>query len=169
MTIPAIRIAAVVLLAAAGAAVPGRAGATPAARRCATATGGSAGVLGHITDVRVGRHPTFDRLVVEFRGHRLPHYSVDPQPSSDFRLDPSNRRVSLRGSAGIRLVFSHSTGVGTYSGPIDFRTGFPELREARRLGDFEAVTSWGLGLAHSDCGTVSTLRDPRRLVLDVAH
>jgi hypothetical protein len=164
-----LRIAWVAGLVAASVTVPVAAEATPAAGGCATVSGGSNAVLGHITDVRVGRHRHFDRFVVEFGGHRMPHYSVDPQPSSNFRLDPSNRQVQLRGTAGIRVVFSHSTGVGSYHGPADFRTGFPELREARRLGDFEAVTTWGLGLGQRDCGKVFTLRQPRRLVIDVAH
>jgi hypothetical protein len=165
-----LRVAVVAALAtAAAASVSGSADAAPAARWCATVSGGSHSAHGHITDVRVGQHRHFDRFVVEFRGHRVPHYMVDPQSSATFRLDPSDRRVRLRGTAGIKLVFSHATGVGTYHGPVDFRTGFPELREARRLGDFEAVTTWGLGLAQHDCGTVFTLRHPRRLVIDVAH
>ncbi|HKC26591.1 MAG TPA: hypothetical protein VKB75_01145 [Jatrophihabitans sp.] len=136
---------------------------------CGSVSGGSTTVHSHITDVRTARHPTYDRFVVEFSTARLPHYQVTPKSSAVFTLDPSGRRVQLLGRAGILVVLHTATGVGTYHGAADFRTGFPQLREARRLGDFEGYVSWGLGLAHQSCKRVSTLTNPTRLVLDVPH
>jgi hypothetical protein len=118
--------------------------------------------------VRVGTHPHFDRFVVEFRGKRIPHYTLSAKGNTTFHLDPSDKRVHLLGTAALKLVFSHATGVGSYNGPDDFRTGFPQLREARRIGDFEAVSTWGLGLRKPVCAMVSTLHSPSRLVIDVA-
>jgi hypothetical protein len=144
------------------------AGALPA-YACGTASGGSTTVHSHVTDVRVARHATFDRFVVEFSTARLPHYKLTPKSSAVFTLDPSGRQVQLLGNAGILVVLHSATGVGTYHGPGDFRTGFPQLREARRLGDFEGYVSWGLGLAHQSCKRVFTLANPARLVVDVPH
>jgi hypothetical protein len=62
-----------------------------------------------------------------------------------------------------------ATGRGTYFGAADFRTGFPQLREARLLGDFEGYVTWGLGLAHPSCKRVFKLTGPTRLVIDVPH
>jgi hypothetical protein len=161
--------AAVVALALSVVAVPTGAGAAPIALRCAAQSGGAQHPLGHITDVRVGTHRHFDRFVVEFRGSRIPHYTLTAKGNTTFHLDPSDRRVHLRGSVALKLVFSHATGVDSYNGPSDFRTGFPELKEARLIGDFEAVTTAGLGLGHPVCALVSTLHSPSRLVIDVRH
>jgi hypothetical protein len=145
------------------------AGASPVVLHCAARSGGATKANGHITDVRIGTHPHFDRFVVEFRGPRIPAYTLTAKNNTTFHLDPSDRKVHLRGNAALKLVFSHATGAGSYNGPIDFRTGFAVLREARQLGDFEAVTSWGLGLRTATCGQVSKLHGPSRLVIDVAH
>lgn len=137
--------------------------------RCGTLSGGSSTVHSQITDVRVGQHASFDRFVIEFSTHRVPHYQITPKSNTTFALDPSGRSVTLLGSAGQRVVLHTATGVGTYHGSADFRTGFPQLVEARRLGDFEGYVTWGLGLTHQSCRRVFTLTNPTRLVIDVPH
>jgi hypothetical protein len=149
-------------------AAPGTA-TSPRTAACPAAHGGSAGFIGRITDVRVGRHATFDRFVVQFAGSRVPQFEVSHQASSRFVLDPSGRVVTLRGAAGVRVHFDHATGAGSYSGPRDFTPNFPQLREARQIGDFEAVTTWGLGVRRSVCMKVQTLTAPVRIVVDVPH
>lgn len=151
-----------------------RAGATTSASAaalppftCGSTSGGSTATLGHLRAVRVGHHTGYDRFVIEFTGTVLPHYALTPKSSAVFYLDPSGRPVVLRGTAGILVVLSHSTGAGTFTGATDLVTAFPQLREARRLGDFEAVTSWGIGLAHQSCKRVFALAGPTRLVIDV--
>jgi hypothetical protein len=146
------------------------AGAAPArpAFPCGTVSGGVAHSRPvHVADVRLGRHARFDRFVVEFTSRTVPRFSVIAKSSAVFRLDPSNRKVTLLGTAGIKLVMRDATGLGSYSGPLDFRPGFPQLREARRIGDVEGVTTWGLGLRHQTCTRVTTLLNPARLVIDV--
>lgn len=144
------------------------AGALPA-YSCGTVSGGSAGHYGHVTSVRVGKHATYDRFVVQFSKPGIPAYTVTPKSSARFWLDGSGRPVTLRGAAGIKLVLHPASGQGTFSGPTDIRTGFLQLREARQLGDFEGYVSWGLGLAHQSCKRVFTLTNPSRLVIDVPH
>ena len=136
---------------------------------CGTVSGGSTTVHSHITDVRVGQHTNFDRFVVEFSTLRVPRYRITPKSSATFTLDPSGRSVTLLGNAGLKVVMHTATGVGTYRGPGDFRTGFPQLLEARRLGDFEGYVTWGLGLDHQSCKRVFKLTNPTRLVIDVPH
>lgn len=149
------------------AAAPSRPSAALPPFTCGSTSGGSTATLGHLRSVRVGHHTGYDRFVVEFTGTVLPHYALTPKSSAVFYLDPGGQRVTLRGTAGILVVLSHSTGAGTFSGSTDLVTGFPQLREARRLGDFEAVTSWGIGLAHQSCKRVFALTSPTRLVIDV--
>jgi hypothetical protein len=136
---------------------------------CGTMSGGSGTVHSHITDVSVGRHASFDRFVVEFSTVRAPRWRITPKSSAQFTRDPSNIPVTLLGNAGLKVVMHTATGVGTYRGPADFRTGFPELLEARRIGDFEGYVTWAIGLDHSACKRVFTLTNPTRLVIDVPH
>jgi hypothetical protein len=136
---------------------------------CGSVTGGSSTVHSHVTDVRVGAHATYDRFVIQFSTARVPRYQITPKSSATFYLDPSDRRVQLLGTAGIKVVVHTATGAGSYFGPTDYRTGFVQLREARRIGDFEGYVSWGLGLAHQSCKRVFTLAGPTRLVIDVPH
>jgi hypothetical protein len=46
---------------------------------------------------------------------------------------------------------SGETPVEVYTGPERFEPGFPTLREAAMLGDFEGQVSWGLGLSDKVC------------------
>ncbi|MGN6609482.1 MAG: AMIN-like domain-containing (lipo)protein [Jatrophihabitans sp.] len=135
--------------------------------RCGVVTGGSPGRFAAVTDVRVGHHARFDRFVVQFRGRVVPGYRLEPQRDTTFHLDPSDRVVRLLGTAGLRLVLSPASGQGTFHGRLDQVARFPELREARRLGDFEHVTSWALGLRRPTCVRVFTLSAPTRLVVDL--
>jgi hypothetical protein len=163
-----VRIAAMSLLVATTfIALPAGRAAGLAAFTCGTVSGGSSTTYGHITAVRVGHGIGFDRFVVQFSSPRVPHFTLTPKSSAVFWLDPSNRRVTLLGSAGLKLVLHPASGVGTYAGPSDLRPAFPQLREARRIGDFEGYASWGLGLHHQACKRVFALSAPTRLVIDV--
>lgn len=134
---------------------------------CGTQTGGSSTTYGHVTSVRVGHGVGFDRFVVQFSSSRVPGYRIVPKSSATFWLDPSGRPVTLRGHAGLLVVMHPASGYGTYFGPNDILTSFRQLREARRIGDFEGYYSWGLGLTRASCKRVFTLTAPARLVIDV--
>ena len=60
-------------------------------------------------------------------------------------------------------------GTSTYTGPTEFSPGFPQLVELDESGDFEATSSWMIGLSEAGCVRVSTLSGPDRLVIDVEH
>jgi hypothetical protein len=121
----------------------------------------------NVADVRMGRHDNFDRIVFEFAGP-LSAFKVERQANSTFTQDPSGRRVTLDGSAGVRVVLTTASSM-TYTGPRDFKPEFPAIREARLVGDFESVTTWGIGLSRPSCLRVFTLASPNRLVIDVQH
>ena len=75
--------------------------------------------------------------------------------------------MTLAGNAGI-LVTMHGADAHTaYSGPIDFKTGYPVLVEARQVQDFEGTVQWGLGLSKAACYRTFTLSNPMRLVIDI--
>ena len=136
---------------------------------CHSREGGTKGVSGHVTDIRMARHATYDRFVMQFRENRVPPFEVHRQRTSTFVMDASGRVVHLLGHAGIGVRVEPATGFGSYHGPRTFVPRFPQLREAREIGDFEAVYQWGLGVHRNACIRVFTLQSPARLVIDTHH
>lgn len=115
-----------------------------------------------ITAVRVGHHLTYDRLVIDFRGP-IPGYDI--RYVSVVRADPSDKVVSLLGRAKVRIVLRPTS--TTFHAPQGTLTPrYPEIRQVKGAGDFEAVTSYGVGLASRQVFRVFTLRSPNRLVID---
>lgn len=138
----------------------------------ASAAAQSSSAVG-LTNIRVGRHVTYDRVVLDFRG---------PLPSS-FRAtwvsgliaDPSGKRVPLRGNKFVSVVMQNAstfdiTGQPTYTGQRKFNT--PQLRNVEAVaitGDFERVLSIGIGTRHRTWVHVFTLTAPNRLVIDIGR
>jgi hypothetical protein len=125
-----------------------------------------------LTFVRVAHQPGFDRIVFEFAPQadgtaHIPAYTVSRQASAQFVKDPSGQPVTMRGSAGLRIVFHGATGATSYTGSRDQTPNLPVVQEVEQLGDFEAVLSWGAGLSRASCLRVLELSGPTRLVIDV--
>jgi hypothetical protein len=126
--------------------------------------GGSA--RSNVVAIRVGSTAGYDRFVVEFAGD-VPGFKVVQGSGPNVTEDASGRTVTLRGASSLRVVLNPSSAYGSYSGPSDFTPAYPVLREARQIGDFEAVNTWGLGLSKPACFRTFTLTSPSRLVVDV--
>jgi len=134
---------------------------------CIDRSGGVAGAAGTISAIRIAHHDGYDRLVIGFAtSNTMPQYQLTQRATSDFVRDASGQPVTLQGSAGIRAVLWNTdiaTGV-----PADSTPGLPAIREVTQIGDFERVTSYGVGLATPACFRVLELSGPTRLVIDVA-
>jgi hypothetical protein len=122
-----------------------------------------------LVDVRAGRHPGFDRVVFEFQG-AVPEHHV--RYVDQLVEDGSGTPVSVAGSADLEVVFQGANAHeedGTPSvSPRRFSPGLTAVKEVARIGDFEAVVSYGIGLDRRRPLTVSTLSGPSRLVIDVS-
>jgi len=117
-----------------------------------------------ITDIRVGMHPTYDRLVVEFTGG-LPAYKIVPQDPSTFVGPASGAPIKVAGKAGYHLYIYNMDIPPTYKlGNI--LTAYPELKQVVVMAVFEGQADIAIGLDHSVCPVVSTLSAPARLVID---
>ncbi|MEO6578811.1 MAG: hypothetical protein ABIO99_07940, partial [Candidatus Limnocylindria bacterium] len=59
----------------------------------------------------------------------------------------------------------------SYDGSTEFRPGLPSLVHLIEGGDFEAQSTWYLGLTSEACVRVLQLTDdgPPRLVIDIQH
>lgn len=132
---------------------------------------------GEITNVRVGRHACFDRLVVDVRGD-VEGYRVSYV--NTVATDGAGTAVALRGGADLEIVVRSpaydSAGRPTYS-PAN-RTelasvrGWDTFRQVSWAGSYEGQTTLGLGVRARLPFRVFTLDGPgngSRLVIDVAH
>ena len=78
------------------------------------------------------------------------------QSTPPFTLDPSGLPVAVDGAAWATIVLRGGTGLDenfeqTYTGPDRWTTLEAPLVEVVRLGDFEAVSSWAVGLSGPCC------------------
>jgi hypothetical protein len=129
-------------------------------------TGPGSGSAGSLTAIRAGTHPGYDRVVFEFSGG-VPGYHAGYV--AEVRADASGKVVPLAGQAFLHLVFHPSTAHQTYHGPAVLRPGLPTLLQVSAAGDFEGYLSFGLGLSQRVGFTISTLSDPSRVIVDIAH
>jgi hypothetical protein len=127
-----------------------------------------------IIDVRVGTHADYDRVVFEF-ADGLPEITLD-RASPPFTHDPSGMPLEVTGSSFLRLTMRGGTkqtldNTSSYDGPTDFDPGFPTLVDLVEGGDFEAQSTWFLGLTAEACVRVIQLTNEgaQRLVIDVEH
>jgi hypothetical protein len=148
---------------------------------CAPQTGGQDGVYMNLTDVRVGAHDGFDRVVFEFEepdpnpagNGGIPHFQIKTA-KPPFTEDPSDLPIDVEGDAFARIVFQGASGYdfdgnATYDGPRRLTPGFGTLAQVVEGGDFEATMTWILGLSRPTCWRITELHSPERLVIDFHH
>lgn len=136
---------------------------------------GGSGDTAFLTDVRVGAHDGFDRIVLELDGEEPPSYRValvDPP----ILEDGSGREIDVAGEAFLELRLEPASRVDLaeeepdviYEGPdrVDGDVA-ATVTEVVLAGDFEANLAWVAGLTSEQPFAVTMLEDPLRLVVDV--
>jgi hypothetical protein len=127
-----------------------------------------------LTDVRAGGHRGYDRVVFEFR-NGVPGYDVQ-YVEPPVRADGSGDEVAVAGDA-VLLVrmepaldadLSQESAPPTYTGPTRFSPDTAAIVELVRIGGFEAVLTWAIGVDGKPPFRVTRLQDPARLVIDVS-
>lgn len=126
----------------------------------------------NIVDVRVGTHDGYDRVVFEFTDG-TPEMSLE-RASPPFAQDGSGFPIDVEGESFLRLTMRGGTqqmedGSSSYDGSRDFDPGFPVLVDLVEGGDFEAQSTWYLGLSEEACVSLTLLEDQPRLVIDIEH
>lgn len=137
----------------------------PAGFGLASVTGGSVSGA-DVTAVRVGTHAGYDRFTIEFSGG-VPNYSVTPQTSATFTRSPKGDQVTLTGTSGVLIIVHSVTNWTSYSGPTAFQPGYPYLRQALQVENFEGYQQWALGVQGTVYVRVAVMGSPDRLVVDV--
>lgn len=153
------------------AALAAPAAAAPAFSRSPQAIPRAGGGLAQLVGLRASHHPGYDRVVFTFRGARP---AVDVRRVARVVADGSGLPVRVRGRAFLSVVFQRASRYPGNDPRRGRRVGdalvplLPVVREVRNAGDFEAVLSWGVGLARPAPFRVMALARPPRVVLDVA-
>jgi hypothetical protein len=135
-----------------------------------------------VVNVRTGRHPCFDRLVIDVNGD-VGGYTVAYVPA--VVADGSGATIPTRGGAALQITVNDpaygDNGSGPHYGPtyrpadpleLSDVTGWSTFRQVVLAGSFEGYTSLGLGVRARLPFRVLTLDGPgtsSRLVVDVAH
>ncbi|MGH2467056.1 MAG: AMIN-like domain-containing (lipo)protein [Candidatus Limnocylindrales bacterium] len=120
-----------------------------------------------VSDVRVGTHPGYDRIVFDVADPIFwPNVTVVPA-EPPFTMDASGQTVEVSGTTYLRITLDHAAGPNLTARTYDQRPGYPILTELRNTGDYEGVQTWIAGLAGPACVRVSTLSSPNRVVVDL--
>jgi hypothetical protein len=75
--------------------------------------------------------------------------------------------VTLEGTGGVLIVVHSVTNWRSYPGPASFHPGYPYLREALQVENYEGHQQWALGVLGAACLRVAIFNSPSRLVVDV--
>lgn len=131
----------------------------------------SAGAQLEVTNVRVGRHADFDRVVLDLAGEGTPGWFADL--NADPRQAGSGFPVEYEGSTSIDLqvtglampepVDGEYRDIGTVPGAGGVVT------EVVSGGWFEGQTQFVIGLSGEHPYSIQVIEDPTRLVVDILH
>lgn len=134
----------------------------------ATGSVATATTVPTLVGVRAAHHPGYDRIVFDFAGGLPSTRSV--RYVRQLIADPSGLPIPIAGRAILQVTMSQTNAhnsAGQSTAPTTVAFAAPNVMTAVRSGDFEAITTYGIGLAKEETFTVSTLANPDRLVIDV--
>lgn len=134
----------------------------------ATSSSATAAPVPTLVGIRAAHHPTYDRVVFDFTGGLPSTRSV--RYVSQLIQDPSGLPLPIAGRAILAVTMSPTNAhndAGQVTAPGKIAFALPNVMTVVRSGDFEAVTSYGIGLARKESFRVFPLRSPDRLVIDI--
>ncbi len=122
-----------------------------------------------LRDVRTGDQQTFDRVVFEIEGPKLPEYDVK------YVTRPlhcgSGLPAKVDGAAFLQVRLSparaHTEAGAPTVATLQRKVRLPVIREIREICDFEGEVTWIVGLAVRKEYRVHELEEPARLVIDI--
>jgi hypothetical protein len=132
----------------------------------------SSDALVSVTDIRIGRHDGFDRVVFEADGTGAPGWDVRYVDTA--QSQGSGDDIEVDGGAVLQVTINGvgipaDTGVEEYSGPDRLTAGDAEVvTEVVWDSTFEGTSVAFVGVAEEAPFRVYLLEDPARVVLEVA-
>lgn len=120
-----------------------------------------------LVGIRAAHHPGLDRVVFEFEGG-LPS-SRRVRYVDELLADGSGLPVRIAGRAVLRVRFelAQAHDGGEVTAPARKAFALPNVMTTVRAGDFEAVTTYGIGLAKRTRFRIFAMDDPSRVVIRV--
>ena len=101
----------------------------------------------------------------------IPQVAIRPG-TPPFTRDPSGLPLDVAGTAFLVVTLQGGTALDeeynpTFEGPFDARLDGGPIVEVRRAGDFEAVSSWVVGLDGAPCVRILPFDGTSRLVIEI--
>jgi hypothetical protein len=118
-----------------------------------------------VTSVQVARGSGFDRVIFSFDGAQ-PGYDVEYVRKAT--TEPAGTPLAVRGEAFLRVQLRPTSTVTPAPQP-NLNPNFSRLQHVKGAGDFEALTTYVLGLSGKAPFRVMRLSKPNRLVVDTAN
>lgn len=124
-----------------------------------------------LTDVRIGDHEGFVRIVFDLSGDGTPMYTVGYEDPPF--LATSGDPVPVQGEAFLAVHFFPAvryepvTLAPTYEGDLVLDPGFDPIEQVVFVDDFESAMVWVIGLNSEKEFTVEILQNPLRVVIDI--
>jgi hypothetical protein len=124
------------------------------------------------TDVRVGKHEAYDRIVLEFAEDVIPAYDIEYVTEPQYTCGQGSP-VSVEGTVTLRVRLSGAR-INDDAGEMTIPSrslmpGLPGIREAREICAFEGEVTWLVGLDVDREFRLFLLQEPGRIVIDIAH
>lgn len=140
----------------------------------ATPASNAGGIL--VEDIRAAAHPGFDRLVFEFSGNQVPGYSVQYATQAVACGSGQDMAAFIGGGsppvAMLVVKMQPADGHNQSGQPTvqrDLQANLTSIIRAFGICDFEALVDYAVALSGQKPFQVTTLNNPPRLVIDVAH
>jgi hypothetical protein len=131
--------------------------------------------IARISGLTVANEAGIGRITFTFRPNgnvaALPQAEIRPG-TPPFTKDPSGLPLDVAGTAFVVITLQGGTALDddfnpTFEGPFDFTPGGSPIVEVRRAGDFEAVSSWVVGLTGLPCVRILPPDGSGRLVIEI--
>lgn len=131
--------------------------------------------LALLTGFSVVNEGGIGRIAFEFRsaGNSAATPDIEIRPAEPpFTRDPSGLPLQVAGTAFLTIVLQGGTALDadynpTFEGPFDVAPAGSPIVEVRRAGDFEAVSSWVVGLDGPPCVRILSPDGSSRLVIEI--
>lgn len=125
-----------------------------------------------LSDVRTGRHDSFDRVVFEFSGAEMPGYYIEYIDNPVTQCGSGNT-VTLSGNGRLEVRFTPAqahteAGQPTIENNVQ-NPNYQIIKQLRSTCDFEGYVTWVIGVSSLNNYRVMELQTPTRLVVDIQH
>jgi len=131
--------------------------------------------IARISGFAVANEAGIGRVTFTFRpnGNVAAILQVEIRPGTPpFTKDPSGLPLDVAGTAFVVITLQGGTALDdnfnpTFEGPFDVTPGGSPIVEVKRAGDFEAVSSWVVGLDGTPCVRILPFDGTSRLVIEI--